>query len=229
MFADAVSRLAASIFPIFYTHGQGHNAVIDVCGTGFFVDDGGHFLTADHIMSAATAGSTYYYFGKVPDRLSPSPVEIEQVASDPERDLYLGRVRRDYLQAAELSAEAVRPGDYVCLSGYPMAVVSSTADGRFVGNIQRYWQPTFVVDATEAVIHGRRYDGYIVDRPCFSGMSGGPVFDAAGRVRGMGAGTLTRTIPELEGDPIVVRNGIVVDVEHVRAFVSKHLPSVGTR
>src|SRR3954453_14924921 len=211
MFADAVAKLTASIFPIFYTYGEGQDAAIDVCGTGFFVDDRGHFLTADHIMNSAPADATYYYYGKVPDQMSQQPVEIEQVASDPPHDLYLGRVTRDYLRAVELSAAAVRLGDYVCLSGYPMAVISVAAEGRFVGNIQRYWQPTFVVDATQAVIHGRRYDGYIVDRPCFSGMSGGPVFDVEGKVRGMGAGTLTRTIPELEGDPIVVRNGIVID------------------
>ena len=226
MFADAIAKLTESIFPIFFTHGEDNDVAMDVCGTGFFVDDSGHFITADHIMNCAPVGATYCYFGKVPDQLSQSPVEIEQVASDPTRDLYLGRVRRDYLRAAELSAESVRPGDYVCLSGYPMAVISIAAGGRFVGNIQCYWQPAFVVDATEAVIHGRRYDGYIVDRPCFSGMSGGPVFDVEGTVRGMGAGTLTRTIPELEGDPIVVRNGIVVDVEHIRAFIAKHRPSV---
>src|SRR5215216_2655632 len=225
MFADAIAKLTESVFPIFFTYGEGHDVAMEVCGTGFFVDDSGHFITADHIMNCAPAGSTYYYYGKVPDQLSQSPVEIEQVASDPTRDLYLGRIRRDYLRGVELSTESVRPGDYVCLSGYPMAVISTTADGRFVGNIQRYWQPTFVVDATQAVIHGRRYEGYIVDRPCFSGMSGGPVFDVEGKVRGMGAGMLTRTIPEREGDPIIVRNGIVVDVEHIRAFVEQHRPA----
>lgn len=224
MFADAVSKLTASIFPIFFAYGEGDDVTIGVSGTGFFVDDSGHFVTVDHIMSCAPAGSTYYYYGQVPDQLSQPAVEIERVASDPVRDLFLGRVRRDYLKAVELSIEPVRPGDYVCLSGYPMAVISISAEGRFVANIRRYWQPTFVVDATHAVIEGRNYDGYIVDRPCFSGMSGGPVFDVEGRVRGMGAGTLTRTISELEGNPTVVRNGIVIDVEHVRAFIEKHLP-----
>src|SRR5215208_5491871 len=226
MFADAIAKLTESIFPIFFTSGEGRDVAVDVCGTGFFVDDSGHFITADHIMNCAPAGSTYYYYGKVPDQLSQAPVEIEQVASDPTRDLYLGRVRRDYLRAVELSAEAVRPGDHVCLSGYPMPVISITAEGGFVGNIQRYWQPAFVIDATQAIIHGRTYDGYIVDRPCFSGMSGGPVFDVAGKVRGMATASLTRTISELDGHPTVVRNGIVVDVEHIRAFVERHRPSI---
>ena len=58
MFADAVAKLTASIFPIFYTYGEGQDVAIEVCGTGFFVDDRGHFLTADHIMNCAPADST---------------------------------------------------------------------------------------------------------------------------------------------------------------------------
>lgn len=225
MFADAVSKLSASIFPIFFAYGHDDDVTMGVSGTGFFVDDSGLFVTVDHIMNCAPAGSTYYYYGNVPDQLSQPAVEIEQIASDPAHDLYLGRVRRDGLQPVELSHEAVRPGDYVCLAGYPMAVLSLDAEGRFVSNVRRYWQPAFVVDATKAVVSGRAFDGYIVDHPCLSGMSGGPVFDVGGKVRGMAVATLTRTIPELEGDPTVVRNGIVLDVEHIRAFIEKHRPA----
>jgi hypothetical protein len=106
-----------------------------------------------------------------------------------------------------------------------MAVLSINTQGGFVSNVRRYWQPTFVVDATQAVVAGRSFDGYIVDHPCFSGMSGGPVFDVEGKVRGMAVATLTRSILELEGDPTVVRNGIVLDVEHIRAFIGKHQPT----
>ncbi len=226
MFADAISKLSASIFPIFFAYEQDDDVTMGVSGTGFFVDDSGLFITVDHIMNCAPAGSTYYYYGNVPDHLSQPAVEIERVASDPARDLYLGRIRRDSPRAVELSSESVRPGDYVCLSGYPMAAVSINAGGGFVANARRYWQPTFVIDATRAIIDGRAYDGYVVGHPCFSGMSGGPVFDAAGKVRGMAVATLTRTIPELEGDPTVVRNGIVLDVEHIRAFIGKHRPAL---
>jgi S1-C subfamily serine protease len=222
MFADAVAKLAASIFPIFFAYEHDDGPAMGVCGTGFFVDDSGLFVTVEHIMNCAPAGSTYYYYGNLPDRLTRPAVEIERVASDPGRDLYLGRVGRDYLRAVELAGEAVRPGDAVCLSGYPMAELSMNAEGGFVANVRRYWQPTFVIDATQAVVDGRLYDGYIVGHPCFSGMSGGPVFDVEGKVRGMAVATLTRTEPELKGDPTVVRNGIVLDVEHIRAFVEQH-------
>ena len=133
-----------------------------------------------------------------------------------------------YLRAVELTDEAVRPGDSVCLSAYPMAELSINAEGGFVANVRRYWQPTFVIDATQAVVDGRVYDGYIVGHPCFSGMSGGAVFDVEGKVRGMAVATLTRTEPELKGDPTVVRNGIVLDVEHIRAFVEERQPDSTT-
>jgi S1-C subfamily serine protease len=225
MFADAVAMLAASIFPIFYAYENGDGPVIGVSGTGFFVDDNGLFVTGDHIMNCAPAGAKYFYFGNLPDELIQPPLEIERVASDPGRDLYLGRVRRDHLRAVELSGEAVRPGDSICLSGYPMAEVSTNAHGGFVANVRRYWQPTFVLDATQAVVGDRVYDGYMVGHPCFSGMSGGPVFDVEGKVRGMAAATVTRTEPDLEGDPVVVRNGIVLDNEHIRAFMEHNRPT----
>ncbi|MGY1632601.1 serine protease [Geodermatophilus sp. SYSU D01186] len=228
MFADAVATLTASIFPIFYAYENDDGPIISVSGTGFFVDDQGLFVTGDHIMTCAPAGAEYYYFGNLPDEVIQPPLEIERVASDPGRDLFLGRVRRNHLRAVEFSGEAVRPGDSVCLSGYPMAEVSVGAEGGFVADVRRYWQPTFVVDATQAVVGHRVYDGYIVGHPCFSGMSGGPVFDVEGKVRGMAAATVTRTEPGLEGDPTVVKNGIVLDREHIRAFIEQNRPTAGT-
>jgi S1-C subfamily serine protease len=225
MFADAVAALAASIFPVFYAYEKADGPVVSVSGTGFFVGDDGLFVTGDHIMNCAPAGATYYYCGNLPDELIQPPLEIERVASDPGRDLYLGRIRRDHLRAVELATEAARPGDAVCLSGYPMAEVSANADGGFVANVRRYWQPTFVLDVTQAVVDHRVYDGYLVGHPCLPRMSGGPVFDVEGKVRGMAAATVTRTEPGLEGDPTVVKNGIVLESEHIRAFIEQNRPT----
>jgi S1-C subfamily serine protease len=225
MYADAVSKISESIFPIFFAYEQDDRVTMGVSGTGFVVEESGLFVTVEHIMTCAPAGSTYYYYGKLPDQVCQPAVEIEHVASDPARDLYLGRVRRDDLQPVVFSSEPVRPGDYVCLSGYPMAALSINAQGGFVGNVRRYWQPTFVIDAAQAVIENRAYDGYIVGHACFSGMSGGPVFDMQGKVRGMAVATLTRKIPDLGGDASVVMNGIVVDVEHIREFIEEHRPA----
>jgi S1-C subfamily serine protease len=217
MYADAVARIAQSIFPIFYV--DAGSDLAGVCGTGCFLDDSGLFLTSEHVMASPPPGSTAYYYGRTPDEVC-DPLPFERVASDPARDLYVGRVDRDALQPAEIADEPVRPGDSVCLSGYPMAVVGIGPAGGLVGNVRRYWQPTFVIDATQSLIDGRTYDGYIVQHPCFAGMSGGPVFDVEGRVRGLAAATLTRTIPALPGEtPTVVSNAIVIDAEHIRGFL----------
>jgi S1-C subfamily serine protease len=221
MFADAVAKVLASIFPIFFTYERDGRRTLSVSGTGFFVDDSGLFVTADHIMNCAPAASTYYYYGNLPDHLSQPALEIEMVARDPGRDLYLGRVARDHTRAVELSREAVRPGESVCLGGYPMAEVSINPNGGIVANVRRYWQPTYVLDVTRAVVDSRVYDGYLVGHPCFSGISGGPVFDLEGKVRGMAVATFTRAMPDESGGQMAVKNGIVLDVEHVRAFIER--------
>jgi hypothetical protein len=53
-------------------------------------------------------------------------------------------------------------------------------------------------------------------------MSGGPVFDSDGNVRGMAVATLTRTIPDTDTSPTVVRNGIVIDAAVLKSFVERH-------
>jgi S1-C subfamily serine protease len=219
MFADAVARISRSIFPIFYVNRE--DDLVGVCGTGFFVGGDGLFLTSDHVMASPPAGSTAYYYGRTPDEVCDPAVELEHVWSDPSRDLYLGRVARADVPPAELADERIRPGDLVCLSGYPMAGLAISPEGRLVGSVRRHWQPTFAVDAAEVVIQGRTYSGYIVEHPCYPGMSGAPVFDTEGRVRGLVGANLTRTIPPLPDElPTVVSNGIVIDAEHIRAFLA---------
>lgn len=229
MYADAVARIAKSIFPLLFTRSDSQSCNVGVRGTGFFLDDTGVFLTANHVVAGAPAGSTMYYYGRVPDEVCAPAVEIEYLANDPVHDLYLGRVCRDYLEPVELSTTPVRPGDSVCLAGYPMPVLSISSHGALVGNIRRYWQPTFVVDAMQVVIGAKIYDGYIVERSCLVGMSGGPVFDIEGRVRGMTAATVSRTVPDVGGDSTVVPNGVVIDLEHIQRFLQAARSMPATR
>lgn len=219
MYADAVAKITESVFPIFFIQSNGDRCDVGVRGTGFFLDDTGLFLTAEHVIAGAPDGSTLYYYGRVPDEVCDPAVEIEHVTSDPAHDLYLGRVRRESVPAVELSDEPVRPGESVCLAGYPMPVLSISSEGRLVGNVRRYWEPTFAIDTTQVVIGSRIYDGYIVQHSCLVGMSGGPVFDIEGKVRGMAAATVSRTVPDPSGNLTVVPNGVVVDLEHIRAFL----------
>jgi S1-C subfamily serine protease len=219
MYADAVARISQSIAPILFVRLEGELSFIGVAGTAFFVDDRGHFITAEHIVANAPAGSRLYYYGMLPDCMC-APVEVECVARDHVRDLYVGRVARDYLPPVELSSDAVRPGDSVCIAGYPTIVPWLPGRG-LDGNVRRYLQPTFAIDAAEVAIGDRQYEGFIVQDACLRGMSGGPVFDDTGKVRGMATASLTRTIPDPGGTPTVVQNGIVCDVEHIRRFIDR--------
>lgn len=219
MYADAVAKITESIFPIFFIRSDGDSCDVGVRGTGFFIDDDGHFLTADHVIAGAPAGSTLYYYGKVPDEVCDPAVEIEHVFSDPGHDLYLGRVSRDSLRPVEFSEEPVRPGSSVCLAGYPMPVLSISSGGGLVGSVRRYWQPTFAIDTTQVVIGTRAYDGYIVQHSCLVGMSGGPVFDMEGTVRGMATATISRSVPDPNGSLVDLPNGVVIDVEHIDRFL----------
>lgn len=229
MYADAVAMISESIFPIFFIRSGDDGCNVGVRGTGFFLDDTGMFLTANHVATGAPTGSTLYYYGKVPDEVCEPAVAIEQVASDPAHDLYLGRVCRDYLKPVQLSTEPVRPGDSVCLAGYPMPVLAISPQGGLVGSIRRYWQFTFVIDATQVVIGTKTYDGYIVQHSCLVGMSGGPVFDMEGRVCGMAAATVSRTVPDAGGHPTVLPNGVVIDLEHIQRFLEASRPLLPTR
>jgi S1-C subfamily serine protease len=218
MYADAVARITESIFPIFAIRSDGEECHVEVRGTGFFLDDSGLFLTAEHVVAGAPAGSTLYYYGNIPDEVCDPAVEIQAVASDPAHDLYLGKVCRDGVRPVELCDDPLRPGSSVCLGGYPMPVLSISANG-VVGSIRRYWQPTFAIDTTQVVIGERTYDGYIVQHACLVGMSGGPAFDMDGRVRGMAAATISRTVPDPSGSLAVIPNGVVIDFEHIHGFV----------
>lgn len=229
MYADAVAKITESIFPIFYTQWDGDRCNVGVRGTGFFLDDKGLFLTAEHVIASAPAGSTMYYYGKIPDEVCDPAIEIEHLASDPAHDLYLGRVCREDLKPVELSDEPVRPGDSVCLAGYPMPVLSISADSGLVGSIRRYWTPTFAIDTTRVVIGDRIYDGYIVQHTCLVGMSGGPVFDTRGKVRGMAAATVSRSVPDPSGNLTALPNGVVIDLEHIRGFLEAAGARLGAR
>jgi hypothetical protein len=180
------------------------------------------------VIAGAPPGSTLYYYGKVPDEVCEPAVEIECVASDPAHDLYLGRVCRDALPAVEFSYEPVRPGESVCLAGYPMPVLSINSEGHLVGSVRRYWQPTFAIDTTQVVIGPRMYDGYIVQHACLVGMSGGPVFDVEGKVRGMAAATVSRTVPDPSGSLTVLPNGVVIDLEHIQGMLHAAMTAAGT-
>ena len=146
MYTKAISKIKDSIFPIFFESIQDQLTQIGVSGTGFFIDNKGHFLTAHHVISDVPKNSKMLYFGNVPDKLV-TPSIIKEVFSDPLRDIFLGKVDVGFLNKVDFTYDKIEIGKTVCLCGYPLAQLSLNPDKSInVGNVRKYWQPTCVID-----------------------------------------------------------------------------------
>ena len=211
MFQESIEQIKNSIFPIFFQSVQGPTTQIGVSGTGFFIDNQGHFITAHHVTTDVPSNSTLLYLGNVPDKVI-APVKIIEIFSDPVRDIFLGKVESGSLPPVKLSFDKPKIGKTVCLCGYPLAQLFQNHDGSInVGNVRQYWQPTFIIDGITANNNGKNYLGFMTQDTSLNGMSGGPVFDIEGIVYGVDVAMLNREIPQKDRSPISVHNGIVIE------------------
>ena len=212
MYQEAIEKIKKSIFPIFFQSVQGTNTQIGVGGTGFFIDDKGHFVTALHVITDAPAGSTFNYSGNIPDHVTNPPIAITEVYRDPVRDIFLGRIMNAPQPPVVYSLEKPRPGKSVCLCGYPLALLSQNPDSSInVSAVRQYWQPTFIIDAVTVNDPGKNYVGFLTQDISLNGMSGGPVFDTDGVVYGMNTAFFNREIPQKDKAAIQVFNGIALE------------------
>lgn len=211
MYQQSIGQIKNSIFPVFFQTIQGPTIQIGVSGTGFFIDNEGHFITAHHVTTEVPPDSTLLYLGNVPDNVI-APVKIMEIFSDPIRDIFLGKVESGGLPPVKLSFEKPKIGKPVCLCGYPLAQLFQNPDGSInVVNVRQYWQPTFVIDSITANNNGRNYLGFMTHDTSLNGMSGGPVFDTDGTVYGVDVAMLTREIPQKDKGPFIVNNGVVIE------------------
>jgi len=207
-----------SIFPIFFQSQNGLAISLGVSGTGFFIADG-LFITANHVITDVPPHSKMLYCGNVPHRIT-QPIEIKEVCRDPIRDIFIGRVEKDYLPTVDLAHSVPRIGRSVCLCGYPMAQLSRNTDGSInANNTRKYWQPTFIIDYFDSNHDGKQYKGFMTQHTSLRGMSGGPVFDNHGTVYGLDVASMTRPIPAQNGPSMIVSNGIVVGIEQIKSVL----------
>lgn len=221
MHQNSIEQIKNSIFPVFFQSIQGPTTQIGVSGTGFFIDNQGHFITAHHVTTDVPPDSTLLYLGNVPDKVIP-PVRILEVFSDPVRDIFIGKVEMGGLPPVNLSFDKPKIGKNVCLCGYPLAQLFQNSDGSInVGNVRQYWQPTFIIDSITANNNGKNYLGFMTQDTSLNGMSGGPVFDTDGIVYGVDVAMLTREIPQKDRGPISVHNGIVIENISIKDIYEK--------
>ena len=222
MFAKAIEELEQSVFPIIAKINLVNNLqVIAVVGTGFFLDNEGLFTTANHVINDNPPRTEFLYIGCLPKHIV-QPVKIEQIHSDPAKDVFLGRVQKDYGVAVPVSRTRPPVGRSVCLCGYPLPRIGSNPDGSInVRNVRRYYQPTCVIDFMEITSGERQYDSFITQHTSLKGMSGGPVFGTNGHVYGMDVATWTRKIEEDKDHSFEVRNGVVKNIDIIMELAAR--------
>jgi len=218
MFVRAINKVKTSIFPIFFKSQQGSRNTIGVLGTGFFINNKGLFMTADHVITSAPANAKILYAGNVPHQII-QPFEPIEVYRDSVKDVFIGRIESDYSSGVNLAKSKPKTGSLICLCGYPMARITVNQDNHIdVSQVRQYWQPTYVIDGFSGNVNQKQYDGFMTQHISLAGMSGGPVFDRKGVVYGMDVATFSRPI---KTQSVVVNNGIVIGVDKLHEIISE--------
>jgi len=212
MYQTAIGSIKNSIFPIFHTLTQGPNTTIGINGTGFFISNQGHFLTALHVITGIAANAVLQYRGNIPAHIVNPPVPITEMYRDPLRDIYLGRINVAGQAPVQFSLDKPNVGKSVCLCGYPLAQLSQNPNGSInVSAVRQYWQPTFVIDSVTIANPGQNYVAIMTQDTSLNGMSGGPVFGPDGIVVGVDTAFITREIRQGDKPSILVYNGIALE------------------
>ncbi len=227
MFVHAIKTIQKSMFPIFRVEQVNPTQQqVSVVGTGFFISANGNFVSVAHVFDNKNTTTKYFYFGRLPDNLENPPIEIEEIVRDDSNDIFIGRVKKKTPNFLILSKKIPDIGRTVCISGYPLAQLTSNAQGGLeLGGVRRYFQPSFILDYAKAQSDNgkgviRTHDGFLVRDFGLFGMSGGPVFDTSGTVLGIqGSVTSPRVSTGGNGRSISVENALTIKSALVLNFV----------
>jgi len=194
-------------------------------GSGFLIDDKGHVLTSYHIIDQYNVFAVRLFDG--------SEHEAKVVGMDPLGDIALLKIDISKLKGAvypvkTTDSDKVKPGDWVMVMGDPLGLAYTVTTG--------------VVSAVGRRVGATNLDDMIqVDAALDPGNSGGPVFNAEGRVIGIAAAQIRGAqnkgfaVPinmattvlgdlETEGYPRRGRIGVIVEDTTVLFASSRGLP-----
>ena len=134
-------------------------------GSGFVIDAQGHIVTNNHVIESADKITVTLTDGR--------QLAATLVGSDAKTDLALIKVDSTNLPYVEFGdSDTARVGDWVVAIGNPFGLGGTATAG--------------IVSARGRDIQSGPYDDYLqLDAPINFGNSGGPVFDASGRVVGV--------------------------------------------
>ena len=158
-------RFGQPFEPPFGPQGPGERSVFGQ-GSGFIISSDGLVVTNNHVVAGANEVTVTLQDG---DQL-----EATVIGSDSRTDLAVLRIRSDrrlpYVQFGD--SERLRVGDWVVAVGNPFGLGGTVTAG--------------IISAMGRDINAGPYDDFLqIDAPINRGNSGGPLFDAAGRVVGV--------------------------------------------
>lgn len=162
---EAIARFAAPDYP------KTETTVVKVVlenGHGSGVSLGnGYILTAAHVVNDAKTATLKTKDGKTR--------QAAVLWANTEYDIALLRSQDGNMDAASLDCRVAQLGDTIISYGNPLNVEFASAYGRIAGEPRKFgpWQSVFVTDITTVM-----------------GQSGGPVFDADGRLIGITVGVM---------------------------------------
>jgi len=176
-------------------------------GTGFYVARDGSLLTNNHVIAAC--GEM-----RISDGASGIPAKI--LAIDPDRDLALLRAPRPVDVAAVFRSDKSRLGENVVVVGFPLTGLLSS-------------EPIVTSGIVSALAGMRGNQRELqISAPIQPGTSGGPVFDASGRVAGVAVGTLD-TVQLARAIGVVPENiNFAIKADEARQFLATHGVTVAT-
>jgi serine protease Do len=164
-------------------------------GSGFIIDPEGHIVTNNHVIDGADEVTVTLNDG--------TKFQAEVIGRDEKSDLALLKVNAGHpLPYVDLGDSAsTRVGDWVLAVGNPFGLGGSVNAG--------------IVSARGRDINSGPYDDYLqIDAPINRGNSGGPLFDAYGRVIGVNTAIYSPT-----GGNVGI--GFAIPAETVRGVVAQ--------
>jgi putative serine protease PepD len=178
-------------------------------GSGFVVSGDGYVITNNHVVEGGATTATV--------RFSDATVATAKVAgSDPESDIAVLKIDTNGLPDGKLvpvefgNSDQVQVGDPVIAVGAPLGLTSTVTYG-VVSYLDR---PIRTSEGGEA----RYYSAIQTDAAVNQGNSGGPLFDAAGRV--VGINSVIGTLSEDQSSAGNVGLAFAIPINHARRIAT---------
>jgi putative serine protease PepD len=202
--AGLVKKVLPSVVTISVRVGNGTSL-----GSGFVVSGDGHVITNNHVVEGSSGTATV--------RFSDATVAgASVVGTDPESDIAVLKIDTNGLPDGKLApvefgnSDSVQVGDPVVAVGAPLGLTSTVTFG-VVSYLDR---PIRTSEGGTA----RYYSAIQTDAAVNQGNSGGPLFDAAGRV--IGINSVIGTLSEDQSSAGNVGLAFAIPINHARRIAT---------